>query len=191
MILFGRTIKSKFLPVVLGFLTAVLLLGAFAVSLTYSPEVLAQSTPDQSGRSGFVICGNDSSKPCQIGHLFLALVIIINYLISVVGLVAILFIVIAGVQMTMSRGEEWLLAAKKRLTGAIIGLVLVAVAFILVNSLFSGSLSLGVKDGALILTNPREYINKFDEKREDSNKQQTPAPQTPPGQTPGINPGGR
>ncbi|HMR55134.1 MAG TPA: pilin, partial [Candidatus Doudnabacteria bacterium] len=179
MIIFGRKIKSKFVPVLLGFFAGLILIGAFALSLTYSPEVLAQTT-DTSGQSGFVICGNKVNEPCRIDHLFLSLMIIINYLISVVGLVAILFIIIAGVQMTASRGQEMLTSAKKRFSGAIIGLVLVILAWVIVNSLFAGSLSVGIRDGGLILTNPRSYINKYD------TPQTSP---TPPGQTPPINPG--
>ena len=76
------------------------------------------------------------------------------------GFVAVLFIVIAGVQMTMSQGQELHKQAIQRLSGAIIGLVLVAVAFVLVNSLLEGSLNLGIKQGGLILSNPRDYINQ-------------------------------
>lgn len=169
-------IKSKFGPLFLGGLTLVFLLVALFLSSTYSSEVLATShtntqnptlaapTPqpkteiDDTGNSGFVICGNTVDNPCNVTHLFRAFIIIINYLITLAGLVAILFIVIAGVQMTASRGEEWLRQAKQRMTGAVIGLVLVALAFVLINSLLAGSLDLGLKQGAIILTDPAEYI---------------------------------
>lgn len=166
MIDFVKQLRSKYSPLLLGVATVVILVGALIVSSTYSVEVLAQTkTPaaqmtEQPGGGGFVICGNQVDNPCTIGHLFIVVVMIINYLISVAGLVALLVIVIAGVQMTMSRGEEWHTAAKKRLGGAIGGLVLVALAFVLVNSLFTGSLNLGVRDGALILTNPKAYIQQ-------------------------------
>ncbi len=166
MTILGKEFKTKYSPLLLGVATVIILVGALIVSSTYSVQVLAQTkTPSdqmtqQPGGSGFVICGNQADNPCTIGHLFIAIVMIINYLISVAGLVALLFIVIAGVQMTMSRGEEWHTAAKKRLGGAVGGLVLVALAFVLVNSLFTGSLNLGIRDGALILTNPKAYIQK-------------------------------
>ncbi len=170
--IFGKNLKTKFTPLLLGIAAVVILIGGFVASSTYSLEVLAQAQPsstlkppattqevrDNQGQGGFVICGDRVSEPCTIDHLFIVLVMIINYLISVAGLVALLFIVIAGVQMTMSRGEEWYTAAKKRLIGAIIGLALVGLAFVLVNSLIAGSLSLGLKNGGLILTNPRAYI---------------------------------
>ncbi|HMQ01935.1 MAG TPA: pilin [Candidatus Doudnabacteria bacterium] len=162
MIIFGKKITSKILPALIGVLAAVILFGAFALSASYAPEVLANNGVDDTGRSGFVFCGDSVDNPCKISHLFISLVIIINYLMTMVGIVAILFIVIAGVQMTTSRGEEGLVAAKKRLTGALIGLVLVVLAFVIVNTLFAGSLSLGIRNGGLILTNPKEYINKND-----------------------------
>lgn len=119
---------------------------------------------DESGRSGFVICGNTVDTPCNVTHLFRGLIIIINYMITMAGLVAILFIIIAGVQIILSQfyggDQAKLTQAKRKLGGAVGGLVLVAVAFVLVNSLLAGSLNIGIKNGALILSNPKEYIQQ-------------------------------
>lgn len=115
--------------------------------------------PTNGDKGGFVPCGNTADNPCQIGHLFSAFIVIINYLIVMAGFVAVLAIVFAGFMMIYSQGQEKLKEAKGRLSGAIIGLVLVAAAFILINALFAGSLSIGVKDGSKILSDPLEYIN--------------------------------
>ncbi len=142
-----------------------------APTVVKNPGNLNNSTGeeiDESGGSGFVFCGNTVDTPCNITHLFRTMIVIINYLISMVGLIAILFIVIAGVQMIISQGaipgkagdETQLTAAKKRLGGAVTGIVLVAIAFVLVNSLLAGSLRLGILNGAQILTNPKAYINQ-------------------------------
>lgn len=178
MTIFGRKYKTRFTPVLLLLAALTILMGVFVLSSTYSTEVLAQ-TPQQntdSSSGGFVICGDQVDNPCKIDHLFIALVMIINYLIAMAGLVALLFIVIAGVQMTISRGETGLIQSKKKLGGAIFGLVLVALAFVLVNSLFSGSFALGIKDAGLILTNPKAYI------------QSSTAPTTKPPTTPTTKP---
>lgn len=127
---------------------------------TKPPEPKPAQTIDDSGNSGFVICGNKADEPCNISHLFRAFIIIINYLITMAGLVAILVMVIAGVQITTSQGEERLRQAKQRMSGAVIGLVLVAIAFVAINSILAGSLNIGIKNGATILTNPKEYINQ-------------------------------
>lgn len=134
------------------------------VTLVIGPAsfVFAQQPPTtQDGdNGGFVICGNSADKPCTIGHLFAAFIIIINYLITMAGFIAVLAIVYAGFMMVYSQGQGPLKDAKGRLTGAIIGLVLVAAAYVLINSLFSGTFSIGVCDGNSILTSPLEYINK-------------------------------
>ncbi|HEX3096029.1 MAG TPA: pilin [Patescibacteria group bacterium] len=116
--------------------------------------------PTNGDKGGFVPCGNTAGNPCQIGHLFSAFVVIVNYLIAMAGFVAVLAIVYAGFMMIYSQGQEQLKTAKGRFSGAVIGLVLVALAFVLVNALFTGSLSIGVKDGASILASPLDYINK-------------------------------
>jgi hypothetical protein len=64
-----------------------------------------------------------------------------------------------GLSMVVSAGNPTGYgSAKKTLTGAIFGLVLVFVAFVLVNTLLAGSLSLGIKNGTSIFTSPSGYI---------------------------------
>ena len=66
---------------------------------------------------------------------------VIGFLLSIVGLVAIVFIIIGGFQYIMSRGdEEQASAGKKTLTNAIIGLVIVILSYIIV-SVINGALS--------------------------------------------------
>lgn len=117
------------------------------------------TTTTQNGDAGgFVPCGNEATNPCQIGHLFSAFVVIINYLIAMAGFIAVIAIVYAGFMMVYSQGQEQLKEAKGRISGAVIGLVLVAAAFIIINAIFAGSLSIGVKSGGSILSSPLDYI---------------------------------
>ncbi len=143
-------------------LVGVVVASVLAMALVQVTPALAQSGPTAGQDGGFVICGNKADDPCQIGDLFAVFVIIINYLITMAGFVAVLAIVYAGFMMVYSQGQEQLKAAKGRLTGAIIGLVLVAAAFILINSIFSGTFSVGVCNGNSILTSPLEYIQNVD-----------------------------
>lgn len=116
-------------------------------------------TTDKTGESGLVPCGNSVDNPCTIAHLFRGFIVLTNYLISLAGIVAVISIVYAGFRMVTSQGNETERgAAKKRLANAIIGMVLVFAAFLLVNALFSGSINIGIKDGAQALTNPAAYI---------------------------------
>jgi hypothetical protein len=180
-----RKFPTKLLPAALAISAFVILASAFVLSTTYSSSVLAQggATPAPAvsdGSNGFVPCGNKVNEPCTIDHLFLMLVLIINYAISMAGLVAIFFIIFAGIRMLTSRGEEGLREAKGQLNGAVIGLVIIAVAYVLVNSLFVGSFSIGVYNGQWILTNPKTYIQSADTRV-------VPKPTTPTTPTPPTN----
>ncbi len=131
-------------------------LGTLFLPVMAQP-VYAQTQNGQDG--GFVPCGNTANNPCNVSHLFKAFIVLINYLITMAGFVAVAAIVYAGLLMVSSQGEDRLVQAKKRLSGAIIGLVIVAIAFVLINALFAGSLQIGVQNGGQILTNPKAYIN--------------------------------
>lgn len=148
--------KSKLIQF---FLVAFVLgVAAFAVTAIFAdaPTVFAQT---EGSAGGFVPCGNTADNPCTIHHLVRGFIVIINYLITMAGFVAVAAIVYAGFLMVSSQGEGMLKEAKGRFSGAIIGLVLVALAFVLVNALLSGSFSLGICNGSKILTSPSEYIN--------------------------------
>ena len=117
--------------------------------------------------AGLVNCGNAELKDgettlsdaCTVGHLFNTVVAITNFLIAFAGLVAVLMLVKGGLSMVVSAGNPTAYgAAKKTLFGAIMGMLLVFVAFVLVNTLLAGSLSIGIKNGASIFTNPSGYI---------------------------------
>ncbi len=152
--------KSKTLQFISG-LTGLILAGfMLAIPVTVSPAFFGSSTA-YAADEGFVPCGKTVDNPCTVGHLFKGFVVIINYLIVMAGFVAVLAIVYAGFLMVYSQGDDGsgLKDAKSRLSGAVIGLVIVAAAYVLINALFSGSFSIGVCDGATILTNPKEYIN--------------------------------
>lgn len=111
--------------------------------------------------SGFVPCGDQAGNPCTVNHLFAGMIAIINYLIATAGFIAVAMIVLSGLKMIWARGDSAKLAeAKGRIGGAVMGIILVSLAFIGVNALFTGSFSLGVRDGFLILTDPIQYISQ-------------------------------
>ncbi len=152
---------SPFLKIIAGAAMAIVAVVVIShASLALAQPVNAQPTdkPVAGDDGGFVPCGNTVDNPCTIGHLFSAFVVIINYLIGMAGFIAVLALVYAGFMMIYSQGQGDLKEAKSRFSNAIIGLVLVALAFVLVNALFEGSLSLGVKKGPMILSSPLEYI---------------------------------
>lgn len=152
----GQKDNFKLAKVIVG----VIIFAVIALVFTHIPDAFAQGVSGtQAGDAGgFVPCGNEATNPCTVGHLFSAFIVIINYLIAMAGFIAVVAIVVAGLQMVYSQGQEGLKEAKGRLSGAVIGLVLVAAAFIGINAIFAGSLSVGVKEGGSVLTSPLEYI---------------------------------
>ncbi|HEX3099850.1 MAG TPA: pilin [Patescibacteria group bacterium] len=153
-----KTKQYNFAPKIFGALVGLIVIAAVIIIATHAPHALAQSAPANGDAGGFVPCGNEATNPCQIGHLFSTFVVIVNYLIAMAGFIAVIAIVYAGFLMVYSQGEERLREAKGRLSGAVMGLVLVAAAFVLINALFTGSLSIGVKQGGDVLSSPLEYI---------------------------------
>lgn len=143
------------LTVLAGILTVVIVLASPVGG--FVSQVLAQTNGDA---GGFVPCGNTVSDPCTIGHLFKGFIVIVNYLIVMAGFVAVAAIVYAGLKMVASQGDDGggLKDAKGRMSGAVVGLIIVAVAYVLINALFSGSLSVGVCNGGQILSDPKAYI---------------------------------
>ena len=73
---------------------------------------------------------------CQLGDLVLVVIRLINFLLSLAGFVAMIFIVWAGWNMIQTRGnEEKIATAKATFSDAIIGFFLVLVAFVLVDAI--------------------------------------------------------
>ncbi len=138
------------------FQITVLFLALFAFSSVFLPSAI-HAADDPTGRTGLVQCGNKTDDPCTVEDIFNLFVIGTNLLIGAVGLVAILAIVYSGFSMVTAAGNtESITKAKKNLTSAIIGLVLVLLAFILINLILYGILGVtGTKEGVF---NPLEYI---------------------------------
>ncbi len=156
-------LKNNLVKIILGSAFALTLVFSGTHMLSATPAFAQTSTtkPTNGDAGGFVLCGNTASEPCTIGHLFAAFIVIINYLIAMAGFVAVAAIVLAGFTMIYSQGQDDLKAAKGRFSGAIIGLVLVAAAYLIINSLISGRFSVGLCDDKFILSSPLEYIKNY------------------------------
>lgn len=109
--------------------------------------------------AGLVSCGPEkdptdpSRKMCELKDLFGLLVTIYNFLLGMAGLVAFGFLVYGGVKMLLySVNEENLAEGKKTVTEAIIGLAIVATAYLLVNTLLT---ALGVRDPGSYFSNTK------------------------------------
>lgn len=148
-------------------------LGNGVKAVTGPAATTAPAPPpyDKTGNNGLVQCGNQASNPCTVEDIFNIFIIATNLLVGLVGLFTIFAIVWAGSSMVWAAGNtEALTKAKKRLVNAIIGLVLVLLAFILINIVIYGVIG---ASGTNILSNPLQYIGLT--------SGSSAAPATPPG----------
>ncbi len=77
-------------------------------------------------------------NPLRFSGITAIVTFVVNVLVSVVGFVAIIAIILAGYQMIFSAGEaEKLKAAKNRLVWAIIGLLVVVLAYSIIRILLT------------------------------------------------------
>ncbi len=119
---------------------------------------------------GLVPCGgyaDDSGrreKPCTVTDAFILIARVTNWLISVAGIYATFKIIQAGFGFTYTMGNEEAIAGlKKQVTNAVVGLALVFMAFMLVNTVANFILGAGLtgsKDPKykLDLTCPLTYL---------------------------------
>lgn len=153
--------KSK-LQITLLLAFCVLMLISLASG--FPMQALAQQT-GSSGSFNIVQCGNEDTlnspagtepeSACTLRDLFDTGIRVINLLMIAAGVFATIRIVIAGGQMILSAGnQEMLTAGKNGLTRAVIGLVIVIISFLLINTL----VRLLVPGGEDILRNPIEFI---------------------------------
>ncbi|MCE9642837.1 MAG: pilin [Candidatus Andersenbacteria bacterium] len=116
---------------------------AFLFIATLPFAGLAQDT-------GLVKCGNPGGKPCDINDFFKIFVDIFNYLLGMGAIVAFVFLIYGGIKMFLySVDEDNLAAGKKTVIEALIGLAIILLAYVLINTLLT----------VLGVTKPADYFN--------------------------------
>ncbi len=87
-------------------------------------------------QAALVPCGGPGQASCTFDDLKVLLVGVYNFLLGGVGLVALLFIVISGLRMfLLPLSDDELSSAKSTLKYAIIGIIIVACAYLIVNTM--------------------------------------------------------
>jgi len=172
------------------FISAALLWLVAHSFILFSPA-LAQSTGnyDPTGKKGLVQCGNATNDPCTVEDIFNIFIIGTNLLIGLVGLVTILAIAYSGYNMVFAAGNtEAITKAKKSLTNALIGFILVIIAFVFVDLILYGII--GIKGNSRGIFNPVEYITGGDASTpskapapSNTSPDTNTAPKTPPSNT--------
>lgn len=104
-------------------------------------------TANAQNNSGIVKCGpeNQQGTMCELKDLFELFIGIYNFLLGMAGIVAFAFLIYGGVQMLLySVEEEHVKQGKSTVTQALIGLTIILIAYVVVNTLLT---ALGVADG--------------------------------------------
>lgn len=86
---------------------------------------------------GLVPCGQTAGNPCNFCHIFVLIANVVNYVLTcLVPIVAALMIIIGGLYLLVSGpSPEKLSKAKAILTAAIIGLFIIFLAWVFINTL--------------------------------------------------------
>ena len=85
--------------------------------------------------AALVPCGGTGQDECNLCHFFVLIQTIFQYLLGFLGIVALLIFVIIGFMFLFGSTNEGLLTTgKKAFTSAVIGLVLVLVAWLIINT---------------------------------------------------------
>src|SRR3989344_1950282 len=118
------------------FVICFLVVGIFFSPLLVSAQNNFHFVP--CGRSDQQTAGNPDAQ-CQFRHLIILIVRIINYLISVAGIVAMYQVLLNGWNLVTSMGNpDKIQKAKAGLSNAVVGFAIVALSFVFVNLLANG-----------------------------------------------------
>ena len=124
------------------------------------------SVPLYSQARGLVPCGGykaDGTReaPCNLCDVFSIIALATNWLLSAAGIYAVFQIVNAGFWLVISMGnEENITKWKNAITSAVVGFVLVMIAFIIVNTVVNYLLLDGSAESYKIQqSNPLKYLN--------------------------------
>lgn len=130
-----------------------------AVALTLLSGVLLQAAPH--AHAALVTCGNettgDATTGCKLGDLFSTAARLVNYLFSGAAVVATGGVVYGGFLMVTSAGNPTGQAAgKKAVTNSLIGLAVILVSYVLVQTVF---VLVGYSQGSTILKDPGSFTD--------------------------------
>src|SRR3989344_5072849 len=110
--------------------------------------IIALALPFSASAFSLVPCGRsdqqnktppDPNANCQLGHLFILIIRMINYLISMAAIVAIYYVLNACFGMVLAMGNaEKIQTNKEAIQNAVVGFAIVILAFVLVNLIVNG-----------------------------------------------------
>lgn len=116
--------------------------------------------PYFSDARGLVPCGGDGEKPCNITDIFILIAHTTNWLILMAGIMAVYNIISAGFWLVLSMGDQEAITTKRKaILDAIIGFIMVMMAFMFMNTVVNLLLKSKCK---INLSDPLTYLKITD-----------------------------
>jgi hypothetical protein len=129
--------------------------------VTLSAALFLSTAPLVSQAAGLVPCGGPTEKPCTVLDVFTIIARVTNWLVAMAGIYAVYQFINHGFWLVISMGnEEAITKHRSGLMEAVLGFILVMIAFMLINTvvnfIFLGTAPQG---SHLDLTSPCTYLN--------------------------------
>jgi hypothetical protein len=89
-------------------------------------------------QDGLISCGGLNQPPCRICHFFVLLKNVMDFILKIIGLIAVLMLIIGGIHFFFAGGDPGKLETGKRiLTSVAIGLIIIFGGYLIINALFT------------------------------------------------------
>lgn len=135
-----------------GLFLALVLCIVFLPSLVTAQDVSIYN-PDE--EYGLVPCGSPGQEPCTTEHVVAFANNVITWLISILGVIAVIALIITGFKLVVSAGNPsaWS-AAKEMFTNIVIGIIIILAAWLVVDTILKGFTNQGLEERTQELSEP-------------------------------------
>lgn len=136
-----------------GLLLALTLCIVFLPSLANAQGDVSIYNPDE--EYGLVPCGSPGQEPCTTEHVVAFANNLITWLISILGIIAVIALMITGFKLVTSAGDTdaWT-KAKEMFTNIVIGIIIILAAWLVVDTILKGFTDQGLEERTQELSEP-------------------------------------
>ena len=128
-----------------GLFLALTLCLVFLPSLATAQGDVSIYNPDP--EYGLVPCGSSGQEPCTTNHVVAFANNLITWLISILGIIAVIALIITGFKLVVSAGNPSAWAeAKSMFTNIVIGIVIILAAWLVVDTILKGLTDEGLNE---------------------------------------------
>ena len=128
-----------------GLFLALILCIVFLPSLAIAQGGVSIYNPDE--EYGLVPCGSPGQEPCTTNHVVAFANNLITWLISILGVIAVIALIITGFKLVTSAGNPGAWAdAKEMFTNIVIGIIIILAAWLVVDTILKGLTNEGLNE---------------------------------------------